>query len=45
MSAAPLGGQEAVLDESPGIGASLLSLASGTLMWWDGGVERSARLP
>ena len=44
LSAAPFGGQEVTLDESPGIGASWLSLKSGALTWWDGGVERSARL-
>lgn len=45
VSAAPRGGQEVVLDESPGIGASSLTLTSGTLTWWGGGVERSAPLP
>jgi hypothetical protein len=45
VNAAPSGGLEVVLDESPGIGATSLSLTSGTLTWWDAGVERSARLP
>lgn len=45
VSAAPLGVQEVVLDESPYIGESSLTLTSGTLAWWDGGAERSARLP
>lgn len=44
VGAAPLGRPEAVLDEGPGIGAGSLTLTHGTLMWWDGGVERSAPL-
>lgn len=45
LTTASLGGQQAVLDESPYIGEASLSLSGGALTWWDGGLERSTSLP
>jgi len=41
---AAISGVPAVLDEGPDIGATSLSLSSGTLSWWHAGVQRTAQL-
>ncbi len=39
------GGSAAVLDQGPDIGATSLTLSSGTLGWWHAGVHRTAPAP